>query len=418
MVKTLQKKFVVTSMLAITILIVFLLGVINVADVVIVRRQVERTLNIISENEGNAPAMPRDITGDKPPLVPDNKNQKNEYDTFMSSNFFIVRFDADCEVTFVDVVRTSTVTEDTAVSMANEAVDSGKTEGKVGKYRYMIKNAMFNDGVNVVFLDTAGEMQSILRVLILSVLVGAGCFVAMFLIVILLSKKAIRPIAENIEKQKRFVTDAGHELKTPLAIIQSNAEAMELYNGENKWSKNIKEQTVRLSKMTENLLLLSRMDEGNNKVNKAKFNLSDATKDASESFIESFKVRGVKFDRAIESDVMAYADRLQIEKLIDILLDNALKYTNDKGSVVIMCHKEDGHAVVSVENTCEKLPDTVPEGLFDRFYRADTARNQSTGGSGIGLSVARSIVMANDGEIKAEYIDDKRIRFKFVLSES
>jgi len=417
MIKTLQKKFVITSMIAITILIIALLGAINIANIVMVRNQSNRTLSMIADNEGNINNLPP-LDGEVPPDMPNRGRGKNDYDTFIASNFFIVRFSEDKSASFVDVARTSTVSEDDAVEYAKQALDAGKCEGKIDNYRFCVKEARFTNGTNVVFLDTSSEIQSLLRVLLLSAAIGFACFLIMLLIVILLSRRAIRPIAENIEKQKRFVTDAGHELKTPLAIIRSNAEAMELYNGENKWSKNIKEQTVRLADMTENLLLLSRMDEGGNKAVKATFNLSEVAGKAGDAYTESFKVRNIEFDTAIEPDVMAYADRAQCEKLIGILLDNALKYANDYGSTILICHKEDNRAILSVENTCEKLPEVAPEALFDRFYRADTARTQATGGSGIGLSVARSIAAANDGSITAEYVDGNRIRFKVTLKEA
>ena len=336
----------------------------------------------------------------------------------MASNFFIVRLSSDKSVIFTDVARTSTVSEEDAVKYAKTVVNSGEDEGKIDGYRYKVGKSAFNEEINVIFLDTSGERQSLIRVLILSALIGFACFLIMLLIVILLSRKAIRPIAENIEKQKRFVTDAGHELKTPLAIIQSNAEAMELYNGENKWSRNIKEQTIRLSKMMENLLLLSRMDEGQKKAVKGIFDLSDSAVNVSNSFVESFTVRNIAFDTAIGSGVRVNADKTQIEQLMGILLDNALKYTNEGGSVMIMCHREEKSAILSVENTCEALPDVAPNVLFDRFYRGDTARNQATGGSGIGLSVARSIAVANDASIKAEYILENKIRFKLTLPEA
>lgn len=417
MIKTLQRKFVITSMIAITILIIALLGAINVSNIIMVRNQSNRTLSMIADNEGNIDNLPP-MNGEVPPNMPEPGRGKNDYDTFMASNFFIVRFSEDKSASFVDVARTSTVSESDAVEYAKKALDSGKSEGKLDNYRFCVKEAKFTKGTNVVFLDTSSEIQSVLRVMALSALIGFACFLIMLLIVILLSRRAIRPIAENIEKQKRFVTDAGHELKTPLAIIQSNAEAMELYNGENKWSKNIKEQTARLSKMTENLLLLSRMDEGNNKAIKTEFNLSDAAKKVTESYIESFKLKNIEFDTAIEPDVMAYADQMQTEKLIGILLDNALKYANEYGSTILICHKDDNRAILSVENTCKNLPKASPEALFDRFYRDDTARTQATGGSGIGLSVARSIVAANDGSITAEYVEDNRIRFKVTFKEA
>ena len=176
MVKTLQKKFVITSMIAITILIVALLGAINVANIIMVRNQSNRTLNMISDNEGNINNL-LPINGEMPPDMPNPSGRgKNDYDTFMASNFFIVRFSEDKSISFVDVARTSTVTEDSAVEYANRALLSGKDEGKIGNYRFRVKEAKFTNGTNVIFLDTSSEIQSLLRVLALSAAIGFACF--------------------------------------------------------------------------------------------------------------------------------------------------------------------------------------------------------------------------------------------------
>lgn len=267
MIQTLQKKVVVTAMAAVTVLLLFLLGAINVANMLIVERQVDRTLRIISDSE--AGGIPPRSDG-APPFM---EAPKNDYDTFLSSNFFVVRFDWVGNILNADIQRTSSVTEEEAREMAAQAYDSGQDSGRTGKFRYLFHKTPV--GSAVVFLDTSGERLSLVRILLLSVALGAACWGAMLLLVMFLSRRAVRPVAESMEKQKQFVTNAGHEIKTPLAIIQSNTEAMELYNGENKWSRNIKEQTVRLSGLMQNLLLLARMDEGASQVQAADFSLSD-----------------------------------------------------------------------------------------------------------------------------------------------
>ena len=403
MIQTLQKKVVVTAMAAVTVLLLFLLGAINVANMLIVERQVDRTLRIISDSE--AGGIPPRSDG-APPFM---EAPKNDYDTFLSSNFFVAHFDWGGNILNVDMQRTSAVTEEEAREMAARAYDSGQDSGRTGKFRYLFHKTPV--GSAVVFLDTSGERLSLVRILLLSVALGAACWGAMLLLVTFLSRRAVRPVAESMEKQKQFVTNAGHEIKTPLAIIQSNTEAMELYNGENKWSRNIKEQTVRLSGLMQNLLLLARMDEGASQVQAADFSLSDMLTAALESFAQPMEAKDISLEADVKPGVTLHADAGQVEQLLSILLDNAVKYTNEGGDIWIRLQKEDKKIRLSVQNTCETLPDTPPEKLFDRFYRGDTARTQRSGGYGIGLAVARSIAEANRGTLQADYLPPDRICF-------
>ena len=402
MIQTLQKKVVVTAMAAVTVLLLFLLGAINVANMLIVERQVDRTLRIISDSE--AGGIPPRSDG-APPFM---EAPKNDYDTFLSSNFFVVRFDWVGNILNADIQRTSSVTEEEAREMAAQAYDSGQDSGRTGKFRYLFHKTPV--GSAVVFLDTSGERLSLVRILLLSVALGAACWGAMLPLVMFLSRRAVRPVAESMEKQKQFVTNAGHEIKTPLAIIQSNTEAMELYNGENKWSRNIKEQTVRLSGLMQNLLL-ARMDEGASQVQAADFSLSDMLTAALESFAQPMEAKHISLEADVKPGVTLHADAGQVEQLLSILLDNAVKYTNEGGAIWIRLQKEDKKIRLSVQNTCETLPDTPPEKLFDRFYRGDTARTQRSGGYGIGLAVARSIAEANRGTLQADYLPPDCICF-------
>ena len=415
MIKTLQKKFIITAMTAITVLLIILLGAINVINIVSVGRETAQTLRVISESEGDFGKIKPPTSERKPEPPQGNMNgRKNEYDTFMSSNFFVVRFDSDGEVTKTDVSRTSTVSETEAQKLAKEIVDSEKTDGKAGKYRFKITTSS-DGGTVAVFLDTSNEIVSYLRVLALSATIGLVCWGLMLLFVVLLSKKAIKPIAENIEKQKQFITNAGHEIKTPIAIIQSNTEAMELYNGENKWSKNIKAQTQRLGGLMNDLLFLARMDENAGKINVVEFCADSLLKKTLDGFMQSIENKSVELKTEIKSDLKLNADPTQIEQLFSILLDNAVKYVDNGGRIYVSLYESDRHVKLEFFNTCAELPDAEPDKLFDRFYRGDKARTQKNGGYGIGLSVARSIVEANRGTIDAEFADNGvkfKIRFK------
>lgn len=415
MIRTLQKKFIVTAMAAITVLLLFFLGAVNAANFFISENEIEKTLMMISDNKGDINNIHPTPANTPPKDNPLNGAPKNEYDTFMSSNFFVIRFDNAGNIVYSDVSRTSSISETDARQLAEEIFSSGSVQGKRGIYRYRCVSSRDNQGTSIVFLDTSSERVSMLRILALSIGIGFLCWLLMLLFVTLLSKHAIRPIAENIEKQKQFVTNAGHEIKTPLAIIQSNTEAMELYNGESKWSRNIKEQTQRLSGLMQNLLVLARMDEGASVSKPSDFRLDELLMQTLESFVSPFELKQITLVREIQS-VTAHADQQQIAQLLSVLMENALKYTDESGELLISLQKQKKTCQLCLENTCNTLvSDEDPNKLFDRFYRSDSARTQKSGGCGIGLSVARSIVQANNGMISAAYPASNRIRFTVIL---
>lgn len=408
MIKTLQRKFVFTAMIAISVLLLLLLGAINTVNILTVKHQTDRKLLMLAENEEKPDNNPMPH-GNKPPREP--FGQKNEDDDFMSSNFFVVEFNADGEITRTDVSRVSSVEEQVAETMAQELLQKNSLSGEMGRFRYVLWERRMGSGTVAVFLDTSGERGSCVRILLLSVAIGFICWLMMLLLTILLSKRAIRPIAENMEKQKQFVTNAGHEIKTPLAIIQSNTEAMELYNGENKWSRNIKAQTARLDMLTKNLLTLARMEENSANLKISDFSLSGLLTDCTAGFAESLSLRNIRMVTHIRPEVSFCANREHIAQLVSVLMDNATKYTNTDGLLVVSLEKSDKHIRIQLKNTCDPLPTVPPDQLFDRFYRADAARTQKSGGYGIGLSVAQSITQAYNGKIFAEYENGDTVIF-------
>lgn len=413
MMKALQKKFVFTAMIAVSILLFILLGIINIVNIAMVRTETDKTLTMISEADGNFDHI-QPPPNSAPPFDFRIK-PKDERDKFLSSNFFIVRLNGNGQIVFTDVSRTSLVDEASAEELALRVLDEGTSVGKAGKYRYQISNSHTGNETVIVFLDTSEEILSYVRVLFLSGGIGLSCWILMLFMVMFLSKKAIFPIVENMERQKQFVTNAGHEIKTPLAVILANTEAMELYNGENKWSKNIREQTVRLNGLMKNLLLLAKMDESAAEIIKTEISFSELVSENVRVFAEPLNLRSITLQTEIQPNVIIKANKEQISQLISILLDNASKYTNNRGTVIVRLQKSDKRIKLLIKNSCEKLLDTPPDKLFDRFYRDDKARTQKTGGYGIGLSVARSIVLVNKGSITAEYENPNFVSFTVTL---
>lgn len=410
MIKTLQRKFILTAMAAISVLLLVLLSAINLINGWSVNRQADRTLAMLSEREGILPPQ-RDLQEKGPGLLNPPLNE----DTAMSARYFIIRLDSKGSVVYTDLNHISSVTKEEAELLAQQAAGNGNNSGTTGRFRYQMAGTRDQKGSVLVFLDTSVQLYSILSVLAISVSIGVVCWLLMLLLVILLSKKAILPIARNIERQKQFVTNAGHEIKTPLAIILANTEALELHNGQSRWSQNIRSQTLRLNGLMQNLLMLARMDEGAVAPPSSDFSASELLKETAAPFYELAAQRGISIEERIQPDIMLHASRELIGQLFSILLDNAAKYTDTGGTIILRLEKADKGVIFQAENTCASPPKDEPERLFERFYRGDSARTQKNGGYGVGLSVARAIVQSQKGSIQAAYSSNGTIVFTVKL---
>lgn len=409
MIKTLQKRFILSAMLAITILLAALLGAINIGNIVMSRQQNEKMLEVLLNEETTMQPPPMD----QPKGFLDAPMDENSK---MSAVYFTVRVNQLQHVIKVDTGRIADVSEKEAIELCQTVMDEGSTDGRIQRFYYRAAKSQRDDGKVYLFLDVSMQTHNILTVLFFSTVAGLICFIVMLLLVIFISKKAIRPIAENFEKQKQFVTDAGHELKTPLAIILANAEAMELYQGENKWSKNIIEQTVRLNGLMQNLLTLAKADESQHTLPTEKIAVSSLVAESLQMFSEPMKRKELSLNKRIDPDISVKANREQIQRLFSILIDNAVKYSVQSGDIGVSLARRGKTCVFRIENICEELPNCPPDKLFDRFYRADAARTQKNGGYGIGLSAAKTIAELHGGTIEASYSQPNTIVFTVTFS--
>ncbi|MBQ6846717.1 MAG: HAMP domain-containing histidine kinase [Oscillospiraceae bacterium] len=407
MTKTLKRRFIVTAMIAISFLLVVLLSIINIINYWFNDSESDRILNILADPHApfhlhRSPSFPGD--NNKIFSPPPNDN------TRLSAIQFTVETDSNGEIFDIDLSRISTISEEEAGALFKKALSENSTYGKIESFKY--KSVNLSDGkTKYVFLDITTQQHIVLRVLIFSLVAGLFVWLLMLLLVVLLSKRAIEPIAKNIEKQKQFVTDAGHEIKTPLAIILANTEALELRSGESKWSKNIKNQVSRLDGLMKNLLTLSKADEANNHIQKAEFDLSALLTETTHMFKEPAQLRNLTFECNIPENISLISNKEHITRIISILLDNAVKYAKNGTSIGILLKKTEKSTELSVRNECETLPSCDAEKLFDRFYREDSARTQKSGGYGIGLSAARALSNLCNVSLSASYDNGSSITF-------
>lgn len=331
--------------------------------------------------------LPRDPGRFLPPLNADTRG---------AARFFQVFYDQAGQMVWVDVGQIATVSEEEALDYAQRC--QGQQEGSIDRFRFRRAATQDGQGEVLLFLDTSTSRRSILTVLALSGGVGLLCWLGSFLLVVLLSRRAIAPVVRGMEKQRQFVTNAGHEIKTPLAIIQVNTEALELHQGESKWTRNIRAQTARLTGLMENLLTLARMDEA--RLPPAQpVDLSGTARESVQAFQEAAGARQLTLTGQIAPGIILQTSREHMVQLLSVLLDNGVKYTEEGGSIRLTLTREGNTVRLQVRNGPTQVPEGDLSRLFDRFCRGDPARSQRTGGYGIGLSAAQAIVQAWQGTI-------------------
>ena len=287
--------------------------------------------------------------------------------------------------------------------------------GTIDIYRYYYTT----DGHKsmIIFLDWQRDLARCLALAFISLFVSLITISVLAVMVYWLSKKAMKPVAASIEKQKQFITDASHELKTPLTIIAANAEVLEMCEGENEWTTSIKNQTTRLSHLVKNLVELSKLNEMQDDKSRGNFNISLAFMETASNFETTAAVANKNFSFSAADDLQYYGNEAEIRQLITILCDNAIKYTDECGFIKMNLYKSAKNIILESYNTCEYIDPKTVSHLFDRFYRADSsrARDTKTGGYGIGLSIAQAIVHRHKGKIKVFTSGTTGITFKITL---
>lgn len=395
MLKRLQRKFIGIAMGSLLLILLVLLGALNGAKFYQMQQKTGTLLSILAENEGRFP----EIKGGHPPrddtrLGPLQLTQETPFET----RYFIARVNQNGVISQIDTGHIAAVDSSQARQFAQAVLDKGVTSGYLGQYRYQTQQKDY--GTLIVFLDCRSELQSMLSLLALSGMIALGTLVVMFILVWVFSRRAIRPVIESMEKQKRFITDASHEIKTPLAVISANTEVLELTQGESEWTRSTKNQISRLSGLVGDMLTLSRMEEEQVKLIFTEFSLSDAVQEAAESFESVARSFERRLEVSVRPNLTIKGDESSIRQLVSILTDNAVKYSTGTGVIRVELSRQGKYASLQVSNPCREIPEN-PGALFDRFYRADSSRTRQTGGYGIGLSVARAIVQAHRGKISA-----------------
>lgn len=396
---------VVAAFMVMTIILVMCFGAYR-------NRQADQITAMISENNGTVPQLKDYKQQQKNSQAFERYFNNYNEDSSYRTRFFRIFLDEDKKVTNVNMDHIAAVDEKKAVRMTKMAMLRRGKVGLVGSYRYRKE---YKDGQvrSIIFLDCK-ENQSFYHLAVtITITVSTLLTCLITVIFAIASKRAVRPFEINSNRQKQFITDASHELKTPLAIISANAEVLQYKGDGNEWTQNIIDQTKHMGKLINQLLVLAKLDEVQEKSEKQEADLKLLLEETIEPFEEVATQKKVTLKLHLEEGVTIRVNREQIAQLVSILTENAAKYVNDGGKIVWRLTKTQHGAVLVVKNTTEKeLPDT--KRMFDRFYRSDSSRSSKTGGQGNGLSIAKKIVDSHKGSITAK-AGDGMVTFRVSL---
>ena len=434
MISKLKRRFIILAMTSLTVLIAVIVAGMNIINYNTVVSNADNTLEMLSDNHGRLPLFFGDAFDelfDEPDADYDDiEAGTGDYsgrggmgsragkapggfsrDEAEETRFFTALVNEENEAVWIDTTRIYAVDSEQAGEFAQSAASSGEEKGFIGEYRYKVTTE--GNMTRITFLDCGRVLEAYREFLRTSLIMSVAVLLAVFVIICYFSGRIVRPVAESYEKQKRFITDAGHEIKTPLAIIKANIDLMkmdledaaadeELSGSLNESLDDIDGQVDRLTDLTNDLVYLSRMEEAENTLTMTEVPVSDIISETAESFLPVAQDRKKTLLIEVTPMLSVQGSTKELEKLASILIENALKYSPEGDDISIKLTKEGKHAVFEVRNkAASPLTDEDLEHVFDRFYRADKSRNSAAGGHGIGLSMASAIVSAHSGKIRA-----------------
>ena len=412
MIAGLQRRLILVSTLSVLLVVALIFGVMLTLNISTMNRNMDILADKVSEGGGRFP----DSFAEKP--FPDKTPPRNDRnfdfitpETPFSTRHFTVFFDQNGKVLQTMMESIFSIPEGKAIDYAEEALDKGSERGWIYNYRYKVFTS--ERGLGVVLVDGSMSRSALMQSTTISAAVLLTCAALVLILIYFLSKKAVKPIAESYAKQKQFVTDANHELKTPLTLILANLDIAEAELGNNEWLDDIRSEGLRMAELVNQLVALSRMDEEGQTLHITEVALGALVADTVAEFEVLTEERGKTLTADIDSQLICHGDQALLQRLVGILMDNAVKYCDAGGEINVTLHRN-RRVILTVENTYAAVEEIELPRLFDRFYRTDKAR-RFTGGYGVGLSMAKAIAEKHKGEIIAYKKDGTHIGFKVIL---
>ena len=436
MMKQIRQRFIRIALLALTLAMLLVAGSINMVHLVSTIGELNTTLDYLVENEnaisqekqkkggfqnGEGEGEGRRANGTTADSGQQLKQKGHNHmqSTLEESRYFIVIQRNDGELLLGVGSKETDYTEEELLSIADGVFASGSSSGNTGTYMYRITDK--DDGARVaVFLNCESKYSEIATLALISLCAFIAGILLAWLVVFLLSNQAIKPIVENIERQKQFITDAGHELKTPLTVISANMDVLSMDIGQNEWIHGTQKQVSNMRKLVNELIYLSRMDEADSHLERSVFNLSNAVSDVSAPFAGMAEFNGKNLILNAEDNLTLCGDEQAVRRLISTLCENAVKHAPEDSDILITLSRSGKNIVFSTENASkEPLSEEALPHLFDRFYRGDESRSkEENSGFGIGLSIARAITEKHGGTIKARITENGRLQIICTLPQN
>lgn len=408
MLRKLRLRFIISAMAAFGFVMLVLVIGINLLNYSVTKARQDETITGIMEYEQMKALKPEESI----PMISEMPWADGPEADF-TTRFFVVHCNREGSMIETFKEHISSMDYDTIRQYTEEIMSRDKERGYYEEYRYRVYDD--ESGYTIIFLNVSNTQRFIRSLGRISVIIAFISLLSVFLLILFFSGKAIRPFMKNIERQKQFITDAGHELKTPLTSISTSADILSMEYEDDEWIENIRKQAKRLTHLVNNLVALSRLDEVTPFPEKTQISLSEAAWETAEPFSALARAEGKSYVYHIEEGLRLLGDRNAIQQMLSILLDNAVRYFKKGGEIRLDIYQKHGRIYIEVFNTCEIQNNTEPDRLFDRFYRPDESRSAGTGGSGIGLSMAQAVAEAHGGKIKVSIMEGKAILFKVAI---
>ncbi len=401
MVEKLQHRLIMIATLSVIVMLLLVLGVINIISSVRNNRETGLLLEYIAENDGDIPSFMGLYRGEgdlESVLTPE---------TQFETRYFSVHVQ-DGEITGINIDHIAAVARWEAAMYARQVLGEKQRRGKEffnnRSYDYLVHDQGEGKSL-VVVVDTTRLYNATATLVRFSATVGVMMIGIFFVMLSVLSRRVLSPVIANIESQRQFVTNASHELKTPIAIISANTEVLEMTSGENEWTRSIRNQTERLAGLINRLITLARLQEwGDTRLET--FSASAVVKEIAESFKPLITQQNKEYQYEIDEDVSVLAEERSFQEMVSILLDNAAKYCDDNGKVSVTLTQKSRTMYLEVSNTYVKGADVDYSRFFERFYREDRSHSSEKKGYGIGLAMAEEMVKQFHGKLEVSYKND------------
>ena len=410
MIRQLKKKLVLINMSLVLVVLLAVFTALCVSTATNQQQSADRSLSaLLQRHSEDAPKLDIGKSNDGKDGIPQRNND------LLAG--FVISVNSD-KTASIETSHSVNISDETAQSLIALAQDSGKESGILRAYslRYLI--SIENGETRIAFQDASSDLAAMSELIIMSLLVGVLALLAFLFVSLLLANFAVKPVEAAWNRQKQFIADASHELKTPLTVILANQKILlthpeQSIEKERQWIENTQSEGERMKALVEDLLFLAKTDDTVSRETLSDVNLSDVVQGSILSFASLAFESGITLNDNIQPDIVLTGSEPKLRRLCGVLLDNALKYVNAHGSVDVELRAEGGNANLRVHNTGTPIPEEELPHLFERFYRVDRAR--SAGGYGLGLSIAQSIVKAHGGKISVTSTTDTGTTFLVTL---